>query len=154
MGLLSHILPQCYIVKTAEACLCRSRYYLIMMMDHDGHIEKFHTTRFFSKGQKISRTIFDALDSPKNFTKNKKAHHRSNLFVCLFVLWKNWGNNKLIYEIFRPLASVASPSLQSSLFLTPTYLISKRDEISEASLIRTFSTCSFDRVDRCKLRTQ
>ena len=127
MGLLSHILPQCYIVKTAEACLCRSRYYLIMMMDHDGHIEKFHTTRFFSKGQKISRTNFGVLDSSKKRTKNEKADlrtRRSNVFVFFRSFFGRIEDTiNCFNEIFRPLASVASPSLRSSLFFTPTYLI-------------------------------
>ena len=148
MGLLSHILPQCYIVKTAEACLCRSRYYLIMMMDHDGHIEKFHTTRFFSKGQKISRANFGVLDTSKCLTKKRKSWH-DHPKVKRFLFFRSiFGRiedtiNCFLNEIFRPLASIASPSLQSSLFLTPTYLINKQDEINEASLIWTFSPCSF-----------
>ena len=72
-----------YIVKTAEACLCRSRYYLIMMMDHDGHIEKFHTTRFFSKGKKISKEFFFVPDSSKKRMKNEKVDLRTRTLRSL-----------------------------------------------------------------------
>ena len=62
------------------------------MMDHDGHIEKFHTTRFFTKGQNISRANFGVLDSSNKRTKIEKADlrtRRSNVFVLSFVFWKN-----------------------------------------------------------------
>ena len=88
---------------------------------------------------------------PKNEQKKEKADlrtRRSNVFGFFRSFFGRIEGTIICFnEIFQPLASVASPSLRSSLFFTPTYLINKQDEINEASLITTFSSCSFDKLN-------